>query len=301
MVDPGTDAENWGEVFRLKGVDVAVYLYELKRSLAEVAKLLGRGEREAAEWTAGADRTKQAILDSMWDPASEMFFDVDPRTGRRTGVKAATCFYPYMTDIADDRHIGGLKSHLLNPAEFWTPHPVPSSALDDPLFSAEAEWKGKRMNCPWNGRVWPMTNSHIAEALAQSARRSDDKVLCRASAEFFRKFVRMLFAGDDPGRPNCFEHYHPFSGEPSAYRGVDDYQHSWINDLIIQYVAGLRVKSRAIEIDPLPFALSSLRLEQVIVRGKVIRLRKQGRLWTLWVDGRKCYTGALARRAVIRL
>ena len=42
--------------------------------------------------------------------------------------------------------------------------------MDDPYFDAEADWKGKRTNCPWNGRVWPMTNSHVADALAHAAR-----------------------------------------------------------------------------------------------------------------------------------
>jgi len=43
-VNPDADRENWGEVFRLKGVDVTVYLYDLKRALARVARMLGRVE-----------------------------------------------------------------------------------------------------------------------------------------------------------------------------------------------------------------------------------------------------------------
>ena len=33
-VNPDADRRHWGEVFRLKGVDVTVYVYELKRTLA---------------------------------------------------------------------------------------------------------------------------------------------------------------------------------------------------------------------------------------------------------------------------
>src|SRR2546429_4324554 len=39
-----------------------------------------------------------------------------------------------------------------------------------------AEWKGKRHNCPWNGRVWPMTNSHIIEALARVVDRKSTRL-----------------------------------------------------------------------------------------------------------------------------
>jgi hypothetical protein len=300
-VDPNADRDNWGEVFRLKGVDVSVYLYELKRALAEVAPQIGRPARETAAWTAGAERTKKAILRSMWDPRAEMFFDIDPATGKRTGVKAATCFYPYMTDIAGDRHTPGLIRHLLSPEEFWTAVPAPSSSVDDPYFSAEGEWKGKRMNCPWNGRVWPMTNSHIAEALAETARRSGDARLARAAGSFVASFVRMLFHGGDPGRPNCFEHYHPFTGEPSAYRGVDDYQHSWVNDLILQHAAGVHVRPGSVELRPLPLGLASLDLDHLLVAGRMLRLRKRGPEWTVWLDGTRCYRGKLRSPAVIRL
>ncbi|NIR43140.1 MAG: hypothetical protein GWN99_14470, partial [Gemmatimonadetes bacterium] len=92
-----------------------------------------------------------------------MFSDLDPRTMRRTGLKAAVHFYPFFTDLVGPEHMEGLRRHLLSPGEFWTIYPVPSSSVDDPYYSPDAEWKGKRHNCPWNGRVWPMANSHVAE------------------------------------------------------------------------------------------------------------------------------------------
>ena len=67
----------------------------------------------------------------------------------------------------------------------------------------------------------------------------------------------MMFFDGDPARPNCFEHYHPYSGLPSLYRGVDDYMHSWVNDLIIRYVCGVRPEGDRIVVDPFPFGLRS--------------------------------------------
>ncbi|MBI3194859.1 MAG: hypothetical protein HYZ34_10400 [Ignavibacteriae bacterium] len=252
-VDKNADKDNWGEVFRLKGVDVTLYIYELKKTLAWIAvSVMGRnGEAEC--WSDGAMKIKNAVLKKMWDKKIQMFFDVNPKTGKRTMVKAATCFYPYMTDIVDESHVAGFKLHLLNEKEFWTKFPVPSSSVDDKYFNAEAEWKGKRMNCPWNGRVWPMTNSHIAEALAQTAIRFNDQDLKVKTVEFISKFIRMMFFDGDPKRPNCFEHYDPFTGEPSVYRGVDDYQHSWVNDLILKYIAGIRFENWKLIWDPFPF------------------------------------------------
>ena len=299
-VNPNADRDNWGEVFRLKGIDVTVYIYELKRALAFVAKELGKAD-EAELWNIEADRIKSAVLEKMWDPKEEMFFDVDSSTGQRTRVKAAVCFYPYFTDIVEEKHLAGLKRHLLNPGEFWTKFPVPSSSADDEFFSAEPEWKGKRMNCPWNGRAWPMTNSHIAEALAQSAIRFNDQRLRKKGAEFILRFVRMMFFDGNPESPNCFEHYNPFTGQPSTYRGIDDYQHSWVNDLIIKYVCGIRPGDNRIVVDPFPFGLKHFLIDDVLVRGKRIRVELKGNRFTVWVDGSRKSSSALGRSIDIEM
>jgi hypothetical protein len=285
-VHPQADQANWGEVFRLKGVDVTVYVYELKRALAFAAEHLGRSD-EAELWKLEAEKIKTAVLLAMWDSDEEMFFDVDPATGKRTMVKAATCFYPYFTDIVDKSHLPGLKRHLLNPKEFWTPFPSPSSSADDELFSAAPEWKGMRMNCPWNGRVWPMTNSHIAEALGQSASRFGDQELRKGTVEFITKFIRMMFFDGDPKRPNCFEHYNPNTGTPSLYRGIDDYQHSWVNDLIIKYVCGIRPDEFSVMIDPFPFGLNHALIDNVLVRGRRLKVEIRGRKFRIWLDGKQ--------------
>ena len=320
-VDPGADKDNWGRVFRLKGVDVTVYIYELKKTLSWMAEVLKRkglpayGARqtrstdtigraddglvqagaESAKWRRDAVKIKQAILEKMWDPKEEMFFDINPKTGKRTKVKAAVCFYPYMTDIVSEKHLQGLKKHLLNPGEFRTKYPVPSSSADDKYFSSESEWKGKRMNCPWNGRVWPMTNSHMAEVLAQCAIRFKSKELRAMSGEFIYEYIRMMFFNNDPGRPNCFEHYNPISGEPSVYRGVDDYQHSWIVDLLIKYLAGVRPEERQIVVDPFPFQADYFTLDNLFICGRKLTIVKRSRRVTVWINGKKYGTSTTGK------
>jgi hypothetical protein len=300
-VDPHADGDNWGKNFRLKGVDVTVYIYELKKALEWMAKEIHRRDAEIAVWRNGAGKIKQAILEKMWDQKGEMFFDVDPKTGKRTDVKASICFYPYMTDIVSEEHLPGLKKHLLNPEEFWTTYPVPSSSVDDKYFSAEAEWKGERMNCPWNGRVWPMTSSHIAEALAQSAIRFNSKELRTKSVEFINKFIRMMFFNGDPQRPNCFEHYNPYSGQPSIYRGIDDYQHSWIVDLIIKYVVGFRPADGKIVIDPFRFDIEELYLNNIYCCGHQFAIFRKGNRITVWMDGKLVRTSILGTPIILEL
>jgi hypothetical protein len=258
-------ADHWGPI-QLKGVDATVYIYELQRSLAEIASLLEMADA-ARRWSGEAEATRRAVLDLMWDPKQEMFFDVHPQTRERSTSEPAVCFYPFMTDIVGAEHLGAIRNRLLNPEKFWTKWPVPTSAIDDTYFDSEAEWKGRRMSCPWTGRVWPMTNSHVCEALARAALRLD-RSLAEPAAGLIRRFIMMMFFDQDLDRPNCYEHYNPFTGMPCLYRGVDDYQHSWVADLIIKYVAGIQPQRAAtLVVDPLPFGLKEFTLDRVWYKG----------------------------------
>ncbi|HMB92615.1 MAG TPA: trehalase family glycosidase [Rhodothermales bacterium] len=299
-VEDTADRHYWGSHLRLKGVDVTVYLYEIKRLLAWIATHFDNAEA-AQRWTEGADKTGRAILEQMWDPEVEMFFDVDPRTGERTGIKASVCFYPYLTDLVGKSHVPGLKQHLLNPEEFWTPYPVPSSSKDDRYFDAWAQWKEQRMNCPWNGRVWPMTNSHIAEALAHTALRFGDDELRQQAVVFMTAFIRMMFFDGDPDRPNCFEHYNPLTGKACEYRGVDDYQHSWIVELIIKYVAGIRPHAHGVTVDPFPFDAEHLRLDKVPMRGHRIGMKRTGDCFAVFVNGTQVAESVLGKAIELNL
>jgi len=281
FVDP--DADLWGP-FRLKGVDATVYLYQLQRTLAWLAEQLGDA-RGARTWSAKADRTGRAILTKMWDPRRQMFFDVHPKTQRRSPYEACTCFYPFLTDLAGREHLGAIRKHLLNPKKFWTAWPAPSTALDDPYADAQGRWKGTRMGCPWSGRTWLMTNSHIAEVLANATRRLDRR-LERYACEFLRRFVRMLFVDRDLARPTSYEYYNPLTGQAPFFKGVDDYMHSWIIDRIIGDVVGLNPQpDGTLVVDPFDFGLESFELTNCRIRGRDVRVRWNGTTYTLTIDG----------------
>lgn len=282
-VDPEADRSHFEYRIRLKGVDLTVYQYRLRRALARLAASLGRLDEVRAH-DAAADRIAEAVRRHMWEPATGLFSDVDPRTMTRTGVRAAVGFYPWLTDIAGPEHLAGLERNLLDPSGFRTPWPVPSTAVDDPTFDPDADWKGVRQHCTWNGRVWPMTNSHVAEALGLVASSGGAAWRARA-AEFLTRYIQLLFFDRDPERPNCFEHYSPYTGWPCVYRGIDDYQHSWLNDLVIRFAAGLRPAAEGVALDPLPLDLEHLTLTGVPYRGRMLAVHRAGPRVALVVDG----------------
>lgn len=265
VVDASADTHHFDYGLNLFGVDITVYAYRLHRALARAAALLEQREPQRAHDRTAA-RIRDAVRERMWDARTGLFADVDPRSGERTGVKAAICFYPWMTDIAGPEHITGLEKNLFDERSFWTPFPVPSTAADDPTFDANGYWKGVRRSCPWNGRVWPMTNCHVAEALANVAITHAPHLRGRA-ADLILRTVHMMFFDGDPARPNAFEHYSPLTGEPCTYRGLDDYQHSWLNDLIVRWIIGFRPTHDGFVVDPLPSGIAHARLERLPFRG----------------------------------
>ena len=284
-VDDEADVSGWRPRLRLKGIDVTVYAHQLFRALCALAGRLGR-EGDATDWQVVQDRCARAMKWCMWCPDSQLFTDVDGRTGERTGVKAAVGFYPLLTGLVDGERLDAMLDHLEDPSTFGTPFPLPSSSVDDPRFSAEGVWRGKRRNCPWNGRVWPMTTSHVIEGLLRCWRRGSGRAGGLA-ADMLTRFVRMMFTGGDVDRPNCFEHYNPWTGRACHFRGIDDYQHSWVLDLLARGIAGLHVDGEGVEVRPVPHGLERVSLGPVAARGRQLSVELDGDRVDLMVDGQK--------------
>lgn len=283
VVDPDSDRNEWEPRLRLKGVDVTVYAHQLRRALAVLAQRLGRSS-EADHHALRAHTIGEALLTRMWDGRGGIFTDVDGGTGRQTGTRSAVGFYPLLTDLLSDARRGQLLATLSDPDAFWTPYPVPASAVDDPYFDAEGLWKGKRHNCPWNGRVWPMTNSHVIEGLLRQWQHGCARA-GELGAALLARTVHMLFHDDALERPNTFEHYNPFTGAACRFRGIDDYQHSWLLDPLVRGIAGFEPTDNGFVVHPLPAGPDWVRLEGLGLRGRRIDIEIEGTHVAVHVDG----------------
>jgi hypothetical protein len=268
QVDPNSDL---GGNLRLKGIDATVYMYQLQDTLGWMADELGN-PYDAERWKTCAEKTRRSILSMMWDMGNEFFYDVNPANMKRISAKAAPGFYPFMAGLAGSEHTGVFHKHFFNEKEFWTPYPVPSTSGDDETFSADGEWKERRLVCPWNGRTWLMTNSHAAESLCRAAL-DVDATLQPKAVEFMNRFIHMLFLDGDLDKPTSYEYYNPITGQAPFFRGTDDYMHSWISDLIIKYVAGVQPQDGGrVLIRPLPFNLDYFTIDRVKIAGHWVKV-----------------------------
>ncbi len=115
---------------------------------------------------------------------------------QRSPYWTAVGFYPLLGGLGSAEQARAAGRHLLGVEQggsgrFVTPWPTPTVPPDDPHFAADPMWRGERANCPWNGRVWPMVNSHIVDVLGELALQEPE--LYRPQlARYLRRFVEMM-------------------------------------------------------------------------------------------------------------
>ena len=88
----------------LKAVDASVFRYRMVRFLHKVADEM-QEKSMANRFAAEAEDIQETIRKRMWDEKSGLYMDIDPKTRRRTGVKAAVGFYPMATDIPKPQNV----------------------------------------------------------------------------------------------------------------------------------------------------------------------------------------------------
>lgn len=251
VIDDKADrAIEFTEQFRLKGIDASVFRYRMVKWLYKVAEEI-QEKAMANRFQAECEVILDTIRKKMWDDKAGLFMDLDPDNRRKTNVKAAVGFYPLATDIPNQKQVDRMLDVLSDREEFWTRFPVPSISVSDSTYDGTGRWKGTRKNCPWNGRVWPVVNTHILEGLTYWAERGNKRA-AKLATELLKKTVSMLSgACEHSETANSFEHYHPETGVGSRYRGVDRYLNAFVLDNIFRIACGFAIRYGEVQDDPI--------------------------------------------------
>jgi hypothetical protein len=139
-----------------QSMDIMAYSYSARATLAKVAAELGNGKED--HWTAQAETVRQGLIDNLWDPERQACFDRD-RDGQRLPElihnNLRCMWYGIFNQEMADAFV---KNHLIDPETFWTPVPLPSIAINEPLF-----YNGQRNN--WSGQPQGLTYQRAIDAL----------------------------------------------------------------------------------------------------------------------------------------
>ncbi|MDD5629173.1 MAG: trehalase family glycosidase [Elusimicrobia bacterium] len=183
-----------------EGVDLQCYIYREYLALALIAERLGE-PKAAAAFRAKAAALKDLVNGRMWSEADGLYWNIDSRTGQPVKVKAWTSFVPLWAKVAPpERAKRMIEEHLLNEAEFWSPHGVRTLARGEPLYDAKAGY--------WRGPVWVISNYLMMHGLRGCGYK-------KQARELARKTVRLLVA-DFKKSGGMNENYDPETGAPAA-------------------------------------------------------------------------------------
>ncbi len=127
----------------MASMDVTSWSYAACRTVAQICRL--QGDPACEVWEQKAGRTAEALRRRLWDAKRGALYDRD-KTGKTVDILCHnTLRCMYWGSISQDMADRFVKEHLLNPAEFWTPFPLPSVAASDPAFrnAPENNWSGQ--------------------------------------------------------------------------------------------------------------------------------------------------------------
>lgn len=172
------------------------------RSLGRMFASISNQEK-SREYKRKADLVEKAILDLMFDPEKELFFDVVHKgeAYEHNSTVTISSLFPIILDTIPKAIVEKLvKNHLANPVEFWLPYPIPFVSKEEISFNP------KNNVLLWRGPVWINTNWFLWKGLLKHGYKDLAKELAGKTIELveksgFREFYNP-FTGKGEGQEN---------------------------------------------------------------------------------------------------
>jgi len=136
----------------VEGVEQTCFLLMSEEAIAELAEEFGK--QDVAEKYRGiVARRIKAVQEKMWDPKTQFFHSLDRDSHAKIPVRTIQGFLTLACGAATREQAAALVKQLQDPKQWWATYPVPTVALDDPKFGANAMWRGD---------MWPATTYLVA-------------------------------------------------------------------------------------------------------------------------------------------
>ncbi|WP_438480474.1 amylo-alpha-1,6-glucosidase [Oleiharenicola lentus] len=183
---------------RSAAVDACAHLYMLYDAATRWSQRLGE---PTANWEKKAATLKQFIQEKLWDEKTGFFYDawvIDDPAKRHLAFEG---IWPVVVGAASPAQAKRvIDEHLLNPKEFYTPHPIATVALSDAKFELRM-WRGPAWNCMtyWAAR------GLVRHGRTAEAHRLIEMALDATAAQFEKT-------------GSIWEFYHPLLGEQGLLR-----------------------------------------------------------------------------------
>ncbi len=138
-----------------QGVDISAEMALFARTMAEIARVLDLGPREAY-FRGEASRITRQMNALMWSSERQFYFDLTLEGGR-SPIRSIAGFWPLLGGVPDADQAARMVEQLTDTAKFWRRNPVPTLSAEHARYSARGDY--------WNGAVWAPTNTMVIRGL----------------------------------------------------------------------------------------------------------------------------------------
>lgn len=182
-------------VVPMASMDIMSFSYAARYTLAEISRI--RGDGRAEEWQKAAEDVAAALKEHLWNEEKCACFDKDKLGNVMPTLVHNNLRCMYWGSFSKEMAERFVKEHLLNEDEFWTHLPLPSVAVNDPLFRNAPENN-------WSGQVEGLTYQRAILALE---RYGYEPIVTRLGKKLFDAVIN--------GGYVFTQQFDPFTAEPS--------------------------------------------------------------------------------------
>ena len=187
-------------------VDATAHVYGLYERAAAWAEATGQ---PAAEFREKRDAVCQFIREALFDADTGFFYDIWAIEDPSKRHLAFEGMWPVVMGAATrEQAIRVIDENLLNPERFFSPHPICTVGLGDPLFELRM-WRGPT----WNSMTYWAARGCLRYGRPDAANQLLENALDASAVQFER-------AG------KIWEFYHPLGGEPEELQRKPHREHN---------------------------------------------------------------------------
>ena len=179
--------------FVVEDVLVNVIYAENERVLAKLHDEAG-DSRAAGEMRARAARSVDSLVKKCWNAKDGLFYDLAGKREDQLDVSTVTSLMPILLQDLPRSMVESLARQIADPKKYAAAWPVPSTALDEPLYmKPSSDRPDLTSKLLWRGPSWINTNWYIARGLRRHgfvdlARTIEDRSAALIERHGFREY-----------------------------------------------------------------------------------------------------------------
>ncbi len=159
-------------------IDATCHVYQLFRYAEKWSKTLSKNESKLSDKT---NKLQEFIQNKLYDDETGFFYDIWSVNNPDNRHSAFEGMWPVVVGAATNKQANRvIDEYLLNPARFFTAHPISTVGVDDPLFELRL----------WRGGTWNSMTYWAARGCVRYNRKDAAKILLeRALNATAKQFV----------------------------------------------------------------------------------------------------------------